>query len=86
MTTWRARLLRQGTAQGPPPPSTRPAPAPIQNAPDRQCTVVLVAFGAVATLWLLGGPIDDTSNAYAMVLPPLAVYEAVEQCARAEDR
>ena len=45
-----------------------------------------MAFGAVATLWLLGGPIDDTSNAYAMVLPPLAVYEAVEQCARAEDR
>ena len=68
------------------PPSTRPAPAVIQRAPDRQGTAILVAFGALVTMWLLSGPIDGVMMAESMLLPPLVGYEIGNQAALAEGR
>ena len=68
------------------PPSTRPAPAVIQKPPDRQCAAILVAFGAVATLWLLCGPLDEWMMAESVLLPTLVGYEIGHQAAKAEAR
>ena len=66
--------------------ATRPVPAVIQRAPDRQGTAILVAFGALVTLWLLSGPIDGVMMAESMLLPPLVGYEIGNQAAAAEGR
>ncbi|MCY4439797.1 MAG: hypothetical protein OXE53_06280 [Deltaproteobacteria bacterium] len=51
------------------------------QAPDRQATTILVAYGLAVTAWLMGGPADMTSFAFVVLLPTLAGYEACRQCA-----
>ena len=67
------------------PPSTRPAPVVVQ-APDRQGTAILVAFGALVTLWLCAGPIDEWMRAEALLLPTLVGYDVGDQTAKAKGR
>ena len=52
-----------------------------QKALDRQTSTILTAFGLVCVAWLIGGPVDQTSTAYAMLLPSVLVYEVGRQCA-----
>ena len=55
----------------------------VVKAPDLMSAAILTAFGMAVTAWLLCGPIDEMMLALSLVLPPLAGYDVVLQCAKA---